>query len=152
MTRRLVGAVASCLALLTGLWLILAPFALGIQPEDVDWKDETFTDVWSGIGLAVVGLIGVIIFAAALIQHLAERGLLQPRPARTDAAPAAVSPAESATQAGANHSADLDQLLSPLVAALARDLERTPEANGASVPSTNSDTPTASGHPTEATR
>lgn len=125
MTRRLVGAVASCLVLLAGLWLILAPFALGIQPSNADWVDQTFTDVWSGIGLGVVGLIAAVAFIAALIQHLAERGLITPRTPRREApaAPAASAavPAEGAPEAP---SGDLDKLLAPLVAALAHDLER----------------------------
>jgi hypothetical protein len=123
MTRRLTGAVASSLVLLTGLWLILAPFALGIQPEDVAWKDETLTDVWSGIGLGALGLIGVITFAAALVQCLREGGLIARQNAR--------SPADSGARASTPESApppapssDLDRLLAPLIEALTSDLAR----------------------------
>ncbi|MGI5285062.1 hypothetical protein ACQEVF_17235 [Nonomuraea polychroma] len=37
MIRKFVGAVAASLAVLAGLWLMIAPFALGIQPESADW-------------------------------------------------------------------------------------------------------------------
>ncbi|MGH3503258.1 MAG: hypothetical protein ACRDQA_20540, partial [Nocardioidaceae bacterium] len=79
MTRRLAGATVSCLAVLGGLWIVLAPFALGIQASGADWTDETTTDVATGLGLAAVGLIGVIAFAVATRYHLLERGAVAPR-------------------------------------------------------------------------
>lgn len=120
MTRRLAGAVASCLALLAGLWLILAPFALGIQPSDADWKDETLTDVWSGVGLGALGLIGLIAFAAALVRYVRQQGLVAPRrtAAPAEAPPTAAAPADQAPPS------ELDQLLAPLIAALTDDLNR----------------------------
>ncbi|HEY9293522.1 MAG TPA: hypothetical protein VIP98_19775 [Microlunatus sp.] len=158
MTRRLVGAVASCLTLLAGLWLILVPFALGIQPENAEWRDETVTDVWSGIGLGVLGLLGLIIFSAALAQYLQALGLPSPRSARSTPAEAAEAPAAPAAPAAPT--SDLDKLLSPLIAALTDDLAR--ERNQ---PSTNGDTapqparrpaavnrPTVETNPTEETR
>lgn len=120
MTRRLAGAVASCLALLAGLWLILAPFALGIQPSGADWKDETLTDVWSGIGLGALGLIGLVAFAGALARYVREQGLVAPR--RT--APPAEAPAPPAAPTGPAPTSDLDQLLAPLITALTDDLNR----------------------------
>lgn len=124
MTRRFIGAVASCLVLFTGLWLVLAPFALGFQPKGKDWTDQTFTNVWSGIGLAVVGLIATVAFVAALIRHLAERGLISPRPARRPAPAQQADAVPAQEQAAPAASGDLDKLLAPLVAALAHDLER----------------------------
>lgn len=121
MTRRLAGAVASCLALLAGLWLILAPFALGIQPSNTDWKDETLTDFWSGVGLGALGLIGLIAFAAALARAVREQGLVAPR--RT-AAPAEPAPTPAAAPAEQAQTSDLDQLLAPLITALTEDLNR----------------------------
>ncbi|MBO0829309.1 MAG: hypothetical protein J2P24_16165, partial [Streptosporangiales bacterium] len=79
MTRRLVGAIAGGIVLLTGAWLVLAPFGLGFQRSGKDWTDETLTDVWTGIGLGVVGLIAIVAFLAALRQHLVDRGLVPPR-------------------------------------------------------------------------
>lgn len=120
MTRRLVGATVSLLALFAGLWLVLSPFALGFQPQDADWTDNTLTDVWTGIPLAVVGLAGVIVFAFALHTHMVQAGYLAPRPA-----PALE---ETPEPAATGRSEDLDAMLSPLIAALARDIARDDDA------------------------
>lgn len=115
MTRRLVGIVGCALVVLAGGWLVLAPFALGTQPADADWVDATLVDVWTGLGLVVVGLVGIVAFAAALRQHLVERGLVV-RPQRAAAEP---QPEEAAAPHG-----ELDALVAPLVAALTEDMAR----------------------------
>ncbi|MQA78365.1 MAG: hypothetical protein GEV10_07790 [Streptosporangiales bacterium] len=125
MTGRLAGAVASCLGVLAGLWLLLAPFALGAQPSGADWTDETWTSVASGAGLVVLGVIGAVAYAAAIRQHLVERGLVVPRPKRVPVAPppaAAASPAAAEAPAGGDP--ELRAMLAPLVAALTHDLDR----------------------------
>lgn len=148
MTRRLIGATASLLALLAGLWLVLSPFALGFQPEDADWTDATLTDVWTGLGLALLGLAGVIVFALAIRGALIRGGHLAPRPARSTA-PEQTLPADHA--AGADRSREMDAMLAPLIAALTRDLEtedasrRTPHPEyGRSAASTSSSSSAAS--------
>ena len=40
MIRKFVGAVTAALAVMAGLWLMIAPFALGTQPENADWTDD----------------------------------------------------------------------------------------------------------------
>ncbi|MGH3095768.1 MAG: hypothetical protein ACRDMV_07170 [Streptosporangiales bacterium] len=129
MTRRLAGAIAATVVLLTGLWLVLAPFALGIQPSGKDWSDETMTDVWSGIGLGVVGLVGLVAFVLAIRQHLVDAGIVHTRvrPQHAPPAPAGPPPAEPASG-----SSELRELLAPLIAALSDDMNRDrPPANGA---------------------
>jgi hypothetical protein len=113
MTRRLVGALTAFLVLLAGAWLVLAPFALGTQPAGGAWTDETRTDVWTGAGLLVAGLAGVVAFASALWQYLAERGLAARRPVP--------APAPASAQVDPN---ELETLLRPLITALTADLER----------------------------
>jgi len=115
-----VGATVSLLALLAGLWLVLSPFALGFQPEDADWTDNTLTDVWTGIPLAVVGLAGVIVFALALHTHMVQAGYIARRPAP--------APEETTDPAATGRSEGLDAMLSPLIAALARDIARDNDA------------------------
>lgn len=131
MTRRLVGAIAGGIVLLTGAWLVLAPFALGFQPSGKDWTDETLTDVWTGIGLGVVGLICIVAFVAALRQHLVDRGLVTPRPRPVAAPPPEAQTPAAAPQAG-GHS-ELDSLIAPLIAAITEDINRDRQApsNGA---------------------
>ncbi|GAA1483810.1 SPW repeat protein [Brachybacterium fresconis] len=115
MTRRFVGAIVSLLALLAGLWLALSPFALGFQPEDTDWTDATLTDVWTGLPLALVGLVGLIVFAASLRTHMVQAGYITPRPAPAPVVTPAATP---------DSPREMDAMLEPLIAALARDLDR----------------------------
>ncbi|MFE5774320.1 hypothetical protein [Brachybacterium sp. NPDC056505] len=150
MTRRLIGAIASLLAMMAGLWLVLSPFALGFQKKDADWTDATLTDVWTGLPLALVGLIGVIVFAAALSKHMVQAGFVTPRPAPQQAQYGQQDPAQqygqqqygqqqygqqSSPQQGyaqqgapaapaSERSREMDAMLEPLIAALARDIER----------------------------
>lgn len=74
MIRKFVGAVAASLAVLGGLWLMIAPFALGTQPENADWTEPTISEFFTGLGVAVVGLAGVVSFAMALHEELVARG------------------------------------------------------------------------------
>lgn len=122
MTGRLAGATAALLGVLAGAWLVLAPFALGVQNPDADWTDETWTDVGTGAGLVLVGAVGLIAFAAALHRHLVERGLITPRPKHVAiTAPEPAAPAPAVEPGG---DAELKALLAPLVTALTQDLER----------------------------
>lgn len=122
MTRRLIGAIASLLAMMAGLWLVLSPFALGFQEKDTDWTDATLTDVWTGLPLALVGLVGVIVFAAALRTHMVQAGYVTPRPAPSPAA--ATAQQQQDAPAASDRSREMDAMLEPLIAALARDIER----------------------------
>lgn len=108
MIRRFVGAVAAALGLMAGLWLMLAPVALGTQPKglDGDWADPTITEFVSGAVIAVVGLAGLVAFALAIREEVVRRGLV----ART-------APVESA-----DDDERVADLLAPLVRALAEDL------------------------------
>lgn len=130
MTRRLVGAAASGIAVLAGLWLVLAPFALGIQRKDVDWTDQTWTDVATGGGLVLLGVIGVAASAAALSQHLLETGLVKPRLRHAPAPEPAPADTRPPAQEPEGTDGELKALLGPLVSALAQDMER--DRNGGS--------------------
>ncbi|TDD50833.1 hypothetical protein E1286_11550 [Nonomuraea terrae] len=124
MIRKFVGAVAAALAVLAGLWLMIAPFALGTQPEDADWTNATQTEFFTGLGVAVVGLVGVIAFVLAIHETLVVRGLVVPKPKaepEPEPEPVPVQPQAS--------SAELATLLAPLVEALREDLN-TPSRPG----------------------
>ncbi|MGP3960885.1 hypothetical protein ACTWPT_33240 [Nonomuraea sp. 3N208] len=116
MIRKFVGAVAASLAVLAGLWLMIAPFALGTQPENADWTDITLSEFFTGLGVAVVGLVGVVSFAMALHEELVARGLVVVRPRVTESEHEAVPSGPQAS------SAELAALLAPLVEALREDL------------------------------
>ncbi len=117
MIRKFVGAVAAALAVPAGLWLMIAPFALGGQPEDADWTNATQSEFFTGLGVAVVGLIGAIAFVLAIREELVLRGLVEPKPRKAEPEPEPVPvPAPQAS------SAELASLLAPLVEALREDL------------------------------
>ncbi|MEV0149309.1 MULTISPECIES: hypothetical protein [unclassified Nonomuraea] len=123
MIRKFAGAVAAALAFLAGLWLMLAPFALGTQPSGDDWTDATTTEFFTGLGVAVVGLAGAALFASAIRETLVERGLVtvrqrpepEPEPEPVPAPPVASGVPQPS-------SAELAALLAPLVEALRADL------------------------------
>ncbi|WP_431920586.1 hypothetical protein [Nonomuraea jabiensis] len=121
MIRKFVGAVAAALAVLAGLWLMIAPFALGSQPEDADWTDITRSEFFTGLGVAVVGLIGAICFVLAIYEELVVRGLVVVRQRRPEPEP---EPVPAAPQAS---SAELASLLAPLVEALREDMNNSGE-------------------------
>lgn len=118
MVRRLAGAVVASLGLMAGLWLMLAPFALGTQPEGKDWTDPTITQFFTGLGFAAVGLIGVLAFVAALRAELIARGLVTVR------VPAPEPQPEPQAAAAPVADQDLTALLAPLAAALVEEMEQ----------------------------
>ncbi|MFB4269296.1 hypothetical protein [Nonomuraea sp. GTA35] len=122
MIRKFVGAVAAALAVLAGLWLMIAPFALGTQPEGADWTNATQSEFFAGLGVAVVGLVGAIAFVLAVHEELVVRGLVVPKPRGPEPEPEPV-PVAAAPQAT---SAELAGLLAPLVEALREDLNHNP--------------------------
>ncbi|MFG1961424.1 hypothetical protein [Nonomuraea sp. NPDC049028] len=124
MIRKFVGAVAAALALMAGLWLMIAPFALGTQPENADWTDPTTSEFFTGLGVAVVGLISVAAFAAAIHEELVVRGLVAVRQKQAEPEPEPVAAAPQAS------SAELASLLAPLVEALREDLNTAGRGGG----------------------
>lgn len=117
MIRKFVGAVTAALAAMAGLWLMIAPFALGTQPEDADWTNATQSEFFTGLGVAVVGVVAVIAFVSAIYEELVARGLVVPKPRRVEPEPEPVPAA-----APQSSSAELATLLAPLVEALREDL------------------------------
>ncbi|MGW0807137.1 hypothetical protein [Nonomuraea sp. NPDC002799] len=120
MIRKFVGAVAAALAVLAGLWLTIAPFALGTQPEDADWTNATQSEFFTGLAVVVVGLIGAISFALAIYEDLVVRELVVVKPRRAEPEPEP-EPVPVAPQAS---SAELATLLAPLVEALREDMNK----------------------------
>jgi hypothetical protein len=118
------GVVGAAFAMLAGGWLMLAPFALGYQPDGADWVDPTHADFWAGLGLAVLGLIVLVVSAVDLVGRLRAAGAI----AGNRPAPAAAEPAGPPAPAPED---ELTALLKPLVAALGQDAERGGSHNGA---------------------
>ncbi|WP_049557950.1 hypothetical protein [Nonomuraea sp. SBT364] len=124
MIRKFTGAVTAALAVLAGLWLMIAPFALGTQPENADWTDPTTAEFFTGLGVAVIGLAGALAFAAAIHEDLVSRGLVAVRERKAEPEP---EPAPVAAPQAS--SAELATLLAPLVEALREDLNNSGRPN-----------------------
>lgn len=131
------GMTSSLIILLTGGWLILAPFALGYQSWGADWANQTINDFWVGIPVAVVAMLSFTLFLVSLIGALRASGVLvvtqrlQPVIA---AAPAHAMMQTAAPVAPATYSdqSDLDRTLATLAAALAADLNSRRQAQASS--------------------
>lgn len=110
MTRFYVGILGGIAGVLGGAWLVVAPFALGYQPENAAWVDATKVDVATGIGIVVLGLVSVAAFAAGLAATLRAEGALPPSARRAAPPP---EPVEAAGEV-----AELRSVLVRLAAAL----------------------------------
>lgn len=72
MIRRMMGAVGAVLALLGGLWLVLAPFAVGFQAGG-DWSRATTVTVVSGGAVAVLAFVAFVASVAGLVGDVRRR-------------------------------------------------------------------------------
>jgi hypothetical protein len=122
LSKYICGMVASLIIFLAGGWLILAPFALGYQPNGADWVSQTTNDFATGIPVAVVALVSFAFFFLSLLGALRAAGVLAARQRPQAQAPAATQGLALAPQASAAQQSDLDKTLATLAAALAADL------------------------------
>lgn len=124
------GIAASLIGLLTGIWLIIAPFALGYQAYGADWVDQTKNNFFVGIAVVIVALISTLLFVRSLMSELHAVGLVRPQP-RPEAVEAAQMAAMPSAPAVSPAQADLDRTIANLAAVLAADLaERRQNDNG----------------------
>ncbi len=151
MIRTFMGAVMAGLAFMAGLWLMIAPFALGAQPENASWTGATTSQFFTGLGVAVVALAGVAAFVAAIHGELVTQGLVKvrkPNPAPalapvptptpssspTPTSSPTLTPTSSPSPSPEMSSSELAALLAPLVEALREDLNHRPGHRNGSTP------------------
>jgi hypothetical protein len=81
-TLRLVplGSLVLFLFFLTGIWLIMSPFAMTTQPSGQPWIASTINTVTLGAIVIAVSLVGILAYLA-----LALRDLLREAQARQEA-------------------------------------------------------------------
>lgn len=79
--RHLSALAATTLALLAGIWLMLAPWVLGYPRPAGAWGSETLTDFWSGLGIVVVAAVTLVLYGAGLTADLRRAGVIAPRAA-----------------------------------------------------------------------
>ena len=118
MAKYVIGATGALLGALVGAWLMLAPFALAYQSSGADWADPTYVDFWTGLPLAVISVVGLILYISGLVEELRRRGIM-PRPYAAPAGQAPATPAADATGSENN----MEQVLLPLVTAMLKDMQ-----------------------------
>lgn len=147
--RHLSALAATGIALLAGIWLMVAPWVLGYPQPVSAWGAETLTDFWSGLGIAAVAVISLMLYGGALSAELRRAGVViapPPRPASPDASLDGLAPGDARAtaqrvdgQQGAGATAgDLDQILLPMATALLADLVKR-RAGAENMPSTSMD-------------
>ena len=134
------GITASVITLLTGGWLILAPFALGYQRYSGSWTNATKNDFWFGIGVVVVSLVALGLFVRSLVAALSAAGLVQarprPQPRQAAAEIAQAAPVAPSATAASGMSSDLERTMAVLAAALAADMNERRVSEGERVAET----------------
>jgi type VI protein secretion system component VasK len=103
--------------LVVAAWLIVAPWMWGLVRSGSAWDGAATTLFWTGIGLAVLALVGLYAWWQGLRQELVQRGLLA-EPVRE--APEEPRPAPVARTAPPD--SELDAELRRLADAVLRDL------------------------------
>ena len=124
MAKYVIGATGALLGALVGAWLMLAPFALAYQGSGADWADPTYVDFWTGLPLAVISVVGVILYVSGLVEELRRRGIMR----RPYAAPAVHAPSTPAADASGSEN-NIEQVLLPLVTAMLKDMQERERAN-----------------------
>ena len=109
-TKYLWPLVTSLILALAGAALIIWPFA---AQTTGGWTKGTTTDFWSGIGIAVIGLVGLAGWLGGLKRDLVQKGFVAPRLPSPRETPEALAPTTTD---------DLNRLLRPLAETVLRDL------------------------------
>jgi hypothetical protein len=121
MTLRLVfGMGWSMVTGMTGLWLTVAPWALGEQGGG-DWTTVTKGELSAGVGLMALGVVGIVVVVAQVVGSLRESDANAPAHGRARAGGGGVA-----------SSPDMERALIELAMALAEDLDaqRAPASDG----------------------
>lgn len=112
--RQVIATLWALVVGLAGGWLVLSPWALGLQQGGSDWADATKSEVGTGLFLILVALICLAMVVGDVLARFREVGLIKPRPA-PEPEPAAPQP---------NPEVDMDSLLSVLAKVLADEVSR----------------------------
>jgi hypothetical protein len=123
--RTVLGAGWALAVGLAGGWLMLSPWMLGEQPSGKDWTSVTQAQFFTGLGLVLLAVIGLILVAVQAVQGLRQAGVLTGRASR----PAAVQPASARAAADGGTDTSSEEFESALVS-LAQALTRELQANG----------------------
>jgi hypothetical protein len=133
MAKYVIGMTGALLGALVGAWLMLAPFALAYQGSGADWADPTYVDFWTGLPLAVISVVGLILYISGLVEELRRRGIMH-RPYAAPAGQVTTTPEAGATGSENN----VEQVLLPLVTAMLKDMQERDRGTSNNVQQTRS--------------
>lgn len=128
MNKYLWPLAAMGIILLAGVTLIISPFMTTGGTANPVWTDATRTAFWTGIGIVVVALLGILSATNGLRRQLIRRRLLPHKTAAAVSKPA-LAPVTPPTRQplpkesiGDGLASDTDQLLRSLAESVLRDL------------------------------
>ncbi|MDQ6771781.1 MAG: hypothetical protein M3024_02140 [Candidatus Dormibacteraeota bacterium] len=118
MTVRLIlGGAWSLITGLAGGWLMLSPWALAQQPDGKDWTSVTKAQFWTGAGLVVLAVLGLVLVALQIAQALGEANV-----GRRSATGRESRELARAVPNGQAQGAEFETALTALAQALVKDL------------------------------
>lgn len=121
--RHVIGAAWALIIGLAGGWLMLSPWALGVQ-NGGKWDNITKTEFGTGGFLVILALLVLFVLVGQVMSTFRAVGLIVPKPkAEPEPEP------EPAPQA-ASSDVDVDGLLGVLAKVLADELSRKDEGQG----------------------
>lgn len=85
--RSIAAVSGSAAGSLVGLFLMVSPWISGIDNGHGSWSLATKTDFWSGLGIVVVGLAGIMMYRAGLSRELEAAGVVSRRVQLEEPAP-----------------------------------------------------------------
>jgi len=133
MAKYVIGMTGALLGALVGAWLMLAPFALAYQGSGADWADPTYVDFWTGLPLAAISVVGLILYISGLVEELRRRGIVR-RPYAAPDGQVPTTPEADATGSENN----VEQVLLPLVTAMLKDMQERDRGTSNNVQQTRS--------------
>ena len=113
--RQVIAILWALIVGLAGGWLVLSPWALGLQKSGSDWAEATKSEVGTGLFLVLVAVIALVIVVGDALARFREVGLIKPRPAPQP---------EQAPGPQGSPEVDMDSLLSVLAKVLADEVSR----------------------------
>lgn len=117
--RIVLGSAWALIVGLAGGWLMLSPWALSQQPSGKDWTSVTRADFFTGLGLVVLAVLGLVLVASQTIAVLRASEVLGRRETRASSRGAR----RASDGASAPDSAELESTLVGLAQALTRELQ-----------------------------
>jgi hypothetical protein len=130
MIVRPVAAVTWALvAGLAGGWLLLSPWALGLQATGGGWTDASRSVVGTGAFLVLIAVVGLVVAVRDVLGSFRSLGIVQRKPKAQPPGPTQPQAEPASPAAAAPADVDMDNLLAALARVLADELSQQREAD-----------------------